>query len=516
MGIAGFVNGEIFVVNSYFHSSKKCFYQDSVHFSFDDIKDSFFEEAVLRKKDVVVRDLSEVKNRSPHDERIFNKGVKNLIITPLLYENEVIGTMYLASQRACSMCGTDLYKLNELKPLFSLSLQRSIEQFENDIKLVIQNKFTSIHPAVEWKFKEVATRYLDHLGRNTDAIIEPIVFENIYPLFGVSDIRGSSTYRNKAIQNDIIEHLNIILKILESAYKTQEISIVDEMIFRCKQHLKKTETELSSGDEIEIINFISREIEPSLSHFKLFSSATEKLIADYYELKDNQHNTIYKQRKAFDDSVSQINKVFSSYLESAQLEAQNIFPHYFEKQSTDGIDFSIYIGKSLAGKFEYYEIYLKNLRLWQIIVLANIAKISVKLKQKTPVSLDTTHLLVIQDFPITISFDFEEKGFRVEGAYNIRYEIIKKRIDKATIIKTNERLTQPNMIAMVYTQQKEKEEYIRYIEYLVSKQILEDSLEVLELNDLQGVKGLKALRVNVNIQNDNFETSIKSLIDEAF
>ncbi|MFW6365066.1 MAG: GAF domain-containing protein, partial [Spirochaetota bacterium] len=162
------------------------------------------------------------------------------------------------------------------------------------------------------------------------------------------------------------------------------------------------------------------------------------------------------------------------------------------------------------------DIYLRNLRLWQLITLCNIANITEELKKKTQVALDTTHLLVIQDMPITVTFDFEEKGFRVEGAYNIRYEIIKKRIDKAVISGTGERLTQPRKLAMVYSQQKERNEYIRYIDYLISRGYLEDGIEELDLDDLQGVRGLKALRTGITVRDDLINRPVREIIDAAF
>ena len=88
----------------------------------------------------------------------------------------------------------------------------------------------------------------------------------------------------------------------------------------------------------------------------------------------------------------------------------------------------------------------------------------------------------------------------MEGSYNIRYETIKKRLDKARIRDTDERLTQPGKIAIVYSNQKEVQEYQEYIEFLQNKNVLNPGIEFLELEELQGVKGLKALRVDVNLQ----------------
>ena len=111
-------------------------------------------------------------------------------------------------------------------------------------------------------------------------------------------------------------------------------------------------------------------------------------------------------------------------------------------------------------------------------------------------------ILVFTVNPLSISFRMDEKQFDVDGAYNIRYEIIKKRIDKAHIKGTDERLTVPGKIAIVYSQEKDAREYLKYIKYLQSKNQL-GKVEDLVLEDLQGVSGLKALRAEV-IYDKNF------------
>ncbi|HYH16383.1 MAG TPA: hypothetical protein VD794_14240, partial [Flavisolibacter sp.] len=91
--------------------------------------------------------------------------------------------------------------------------------------------------------------------------------------------------------------------------------------------------------------------------------------------------------------------------------------------------------------------------------------------------------------------------------YNIRYEIVKKRIDKVHLRDSEERLTQPGKIAIVYSQQRELNEYLAYIEYLQSEGMLAGEVEHLELEELQGISGLKALRIEVNLQNDQSPTT---------
>src|SRR5262249_57611777 len=88
-------------------------------------------------------------------------------------------------------------------------------------------------------------------------------------------------------------------------------------------------------------------------------------------------------------------------------------------------------------------LWLKNVRLWELMVTCGLAVRASELRDHLPVPLETTHLILVQHAPLSIRFRFDEKRFDVDGAYDIRYEIVKKRIDKAVVHGTPERVTQP-------------------------------------------------------------------------
>jgi len=150
--------------------------------------------------------------------------------------------------------------------------------------------------------------------------------------------------------------------------------------------------------------------------------------------------------------------------------------------------------------------YLHNLRLWQLQLMCEVENIAHSLKDSLEHPLEIASLILVHSTPLAIKFRMDEKKFDVDGAYNIRYEIIKKRIDKALIKNTTERLTQPGKIAIVYSQKSDADEYIKYIKHLQSKKQLLPTIENVELKDLQGVFGLKALRVSVNYNNTSEDT----------
>ena len=153
-------------------------------------------------------------------------------------------------------------------------------------------------------------------------------------------------------------------------------------------------------------------------------------------------------------------------------------------------------------------IQINSLRLAQLTsqqeyLLAKAARISHTLEKRLPLPLQTTQLILAHSVPLTISFRRKERKFDVDGAYNIRYEIIKKRIDKVHLKNSEERLTQPGKIAIVYSQHRELEEYLEFIEYLQHERLLGDEIEHLDLEDTQGISGLKAVRVNVILPTEN-------------
>ena len=116
--------------------------------------------------------------------------------------------------------------------------------------------------------------------------------------------------------------------------------------------------------------------------------------------------------------------------------------------------------------------------------------------------MDVASLVLVYSTSLAIRFRMDEKRFDVDGTYNARYEVIKKRIDKSFVKGTNERLTQKGKLAIVYSQRKDEKEYLRYISFLKAKGYFTNNIEIVELEGVQGVSGLKAIRAEILYQKD--------------
>jgi hypothetical protein len=217
----------------------------------------------------------------------------------------------------------------------------------------------------------------------------------------------------------------------------------------------------------------------------------------YWRAVDQGTGIAFKNRRELEVSIQLINQTINEHLEIATQSLQGSFPCYFEKFRTDGVEYDIYAGQAIAPDRPFDVLYLHNLRLWQLHSMVKIARLTEALQSQLPVGLQTTQLIFVHSTAIDISFRKDERRFDVEGGYNIRYQVVKKRIDKVHVRDTGERLTQPGTVAIIYFNEKEAEEYAGYIKYLQEKECFRDEVEYLELEELQGVSGLRALRVKV-------------------
>jgi len=457
---------------------------------------SWYAEA-FKGDPVIVYDL-EKAIRSTFEQHLVDRGHRNLLICPLFLGEKPVGMLELSSPNPGDLNAFNALLLRDVAPLFARAVSRSLEELEDRVQAVIKERYTAIHPSVEWRFREAALSWIETAER-TGETPEPeqIVFEEVYPLYGLADIRGSSTTRNQAIAGDLGEQLELASGVVDAAAEVRTLPALEEIRYRSTRFLGQLDHGLRSSDESSVLEFLQQDVEPLFGQLSGFAPEVAERIESYRSMLDPGLRVLYRRRRDFEQSVARINDTVARVLDEEEVRAQAIFPHYFEKFETDGVDYSIYVGKTLQQNGNFDTMYLRSLRIWQLMVACRVDWELARVDDKRLVPLDVTQLVLVQDQPLSIRFRIDEKQFDVDGAYNIRYEIIKKRIDKALIRGTNERVTMPGKLAVVYSTAREAHEYRRYLEFLQSRAYLGPGIEELELEDLQGILGLKALRVDV-------------------
>lgn len=466
---------------------------------------AYSSEQIFEKQNIFVipsvEDHYEHADSMPILKRLKDKGYKNFMVAPLVSNNVVIGVLEFASKIDCAFNSLSEFLVQDLIPVTQASLKAFLEEIDNTTSAFIQKEFTAIHSSVEWKFNEIAESHISNRLRsieNEPLKLTDVIFKDLYALYGQIDIAGSSTARNKAIESDLSKQLTLILDILTLSISKLSMPILNSIYYQINMLLEQVNSDLASGIEQDVVQYIKSEVAPLLKQLSKKDANIKQVIDTYNQALSPTLGIIYKDRKDYDESVERINNCIAKSLDKKQQEAQKIYPHYFERYKTDGVDHNMYIGESITAEESFDLLYLKNLHLWQLKTICELELEQHVLKTTLPLPLNVASLIMVYSNPLSIRYQLDEKQFNVDGAYNARYEIIKKRIDKAYIKGTKERITKVGKVVIVYTQASDLEEYKSHINYLTYSGILHDDMELIDIEDLQGVTGLKAIRVGIN------------------
>ncbi len=488
-----------------------------------DCKNAFFgcsfENLLTKKEPFVISNVKKFIEESSNKklgEHLLKQGIQSCIFAPVIKDDHLLGVLELVSSNVRDLNTVNATKLELVLPYLTDTIDRYNTDMQHQIEAIIQREYTTIHPSVYWKFKRESQNYFQNMNHTKDYIFKEIVFKNVYPLYGQIDIKGSSEHRNETVKTDLKNQLSALLEIFNSQDPNTNLVLLEQRKFELESFREELESPLKADTEQHIQRYIEEEIHPLLKNTKE-TVKSEKLERLYFESLDEKTGLFYQERKKFDNAMSIINKKLASVLDRKQIEAQQIYPHYYERFKTDGVEHNLYIGASIAPTKPFDIMYLHNLRLWQLQTLCEMELEHHQLKESLPYELDVTSLILVFSAPLSIRFRMDEKRFDVDGTYNARYEVVKKRIDKSNIKGTKERITEKEKITIVYSQNSEEAEYLKYIKYLQHKKILEPSIEQFEVEDLQGVSGLRAIRVKVINNTQNLaakKITYQDLLDE--
>ena len=323
-----------------------------------------------------------------------------------------------------------------------------------------------------------------------------ISFQNVYPIYGELDVRNSSTIRNQCLKKDYIKQIDYLILICNELYnrsrKRKFLDYIDDL----KNFLERIDNVDKIYFESELFDYITLHIHPEIP--KYVQEGEKSIIEEYLKKLDSTTGLFYVERKKFDQSIVMTNSLLSNKLDTFQKDAQAIFPHYYERFKTDGIDYNLYVGRSIAPikKFSYQNI--REIRYWQLQAMIALEQAYKEIQKRIPLKMEVASLLYATNTTLDILFKLDEKRFDVNGYNNAKYEIVKKRLSKAFVKGTNERINQPHKICIIYTEDILREEYTNYINLLIEKKYLKNDIEYLEIDDLQGLSGLLAIRVSVN------------------
>jgi GAF domain-containing protein len=516
VSISSLKGDQVMVTKNDHHSKVDCLFSNSHHFCLKDLEGSVWMTAARGKTVFRVADLSKKASLIRAESDAVCAGIRSMLLSPLQYQGERIGLLEVFSPHPHDFGPFKALLMEQLTPLFAVALKRGQDELAKQVQTVIKEQCTAVHPSVEWRFEKAALAHLEarRQGKPSQRM-EDIVFKDVVPFYGQADIRGSSRARNQGIQQDLTHQLTLARKILTSGARQRPWPLLREYVFRIDTLLETLSNGVTSSDENSVFTLLNQEVAQTFDSLRAISADMAEKIDHYVRAVDPVSGMIRRKRKAYEDSVAALNAALADVLEKEDAGIQETFPHYFEKRRTDGVDYMMYIGASMTASGTLPGFHIKDMILWQIMTACRMARQAEKIKPDLEVPLEVCHLILVNHTPLSIRFRYDEKRFDVDGAYDVRHEIIKSRLDKALVKETGERLTQPGRIAVVYANPAEEKEIVQHIRFLTDLGRLENDLERLDLDDLPDVTGLKAFRVKVNLSARESSGVIALYADQA-
>ena len=125
-----------------------------------------------------------------------------------------------------------------------------------------------------------------------EAKMQSISFNQVYPLYGMIDIRNSSGVRNLALQKDLLVQLDWVKKIVQNASSKINLPLLYELELRIDSYINAVNNFLFASDEQLIQNFMRTEASDVLLNLRQMDASLLNEIDKYFKAVSNNRNII--------------------------------------------------------------------------------------------------------------------------------------------------------------------------------------------------------------------------------
>jgi hypothetical protein len=432
------------------------------------------------------------------EERLSEGGWKAAAFVALYGNKRIIACLEILASKDLQIGSNLLLNVGYVQEMLQFAINSYRYQVRSRVDETVKKHFTAVQSSVGWKFNKASVHFLAKKIEGSTAEMEPIIFEDVYPLYGILDIKNSSQERKRAIQQDLLQQLHYLKQELAIVSASDPGALVEQVQLNVDKYIHLIKDSLNEADIQSTEQFLQHYIPAFFEELTKGRTGVSGEVRAHF--KNLGVNSLYSNtyQKRFEISVKKINDCILRNLDSEQGAAQQIYPHYFERLVTDGVEFNMYVGQSIVPKKKFSIDHLKAIRLWQLSFIAKTAQQLGRLSPKLDLPLQTTQLVLAYSKAVSLRFRSEERRFDIDGIHNAHFEIMKKRIDKVMVKHTSDRLTQPGTIAVVYSNDHDAKEYIHFMEQMKAEGILAGTIENLDLEELQGISGLRGLRAAIS------------------
>src|SRR5579859_8091887 len=256
-------------------------------------------------------------------ETLRRGGIVSYGLVPVYYNNRLAGVLEASTREPGILNAELLSRLDVVLPLLAQLMQRGIDEFDAELKAIIKENFTSIQPAVEWKFNEAAWHYARPRERgDVPASIETIYFKDVYPLYGAIDIRNSTIERNSALRRDLHTQFSMLVETLSALQKSANLQLLEELLHQTQKWQQAMNGALTTADELNLNSFLRDKVDSFLVHFRETRPDLADLITPYLQATEETEGEAFRHRRELESCIQLVNKTINGLLEETIAELQ--------------------------------------------------------------------------------------------------------------------------------------------------------------------------------------------------
>ena len=296
-----------------------CIFADSAHHKTSDFAGRCTSARSCRGRPLFIEDLAAMPDRTPAEEELHRVGLAASSWRRSHYQDKVIGTLepQLAAARAISTRRT-CRSSQEVLPLFSMAVQRSVEELDARVQAFIKEKCTAIHPVVEWRFRKAVLKAMERTSASVaDARRRRwsrSCSSDVYPLYALRRhprlLRRSGAWPSRPTCST---QLAPRPRRAARARTTRGRCPASTSSLPHRQALApRSSVSLNSGDEIgDHRRSCGRRSRALFDHLQTFGPRVRERIEAYRGALDPRLGTVYRRRRLFEESVTRITEAIS-------------------------------------------------------------------------------------------------------------------------------------------------------------------------------------------------------------
>ncbi|MDQ2793112.1 MAG: hypothetical protein M3Y12_03770, partial [Bacteroidota bacterium] len=119
-----------------------------------------YQRLLSNREPLVLKDVATSDLPDDLREQIMSLGIRSAILALLPYGNDTVGLLELGTPDAGGLDEFDMDTVAQFLPLFAVAVKRNAEDLQTRVQAIVKEKFTAIHPTMEWRFTDAAQNLL--------------------------------------------------------------------------------------------------------------------------------------------------------------------------------------------------------------------------------------------------------------------------------------------------------------------------------------------------------------------